>query len=154
MKTREKRYLLMKAYQRRYPKMQLVTHKSQLDHLKPCPVSSHISARFYQLSEDTDLPPCIILVEPDDDLTGPAYSLLGDYGVFTNIYGTSVLSEDNNISIFDSIAYLPTAAVFEMLYIEGGLGYWFVVPDEVVKKQPRLKTMIDSQELSHPQPFS
>ena len=48
--------------------MQLITHRSHLDDLPASPFKTHIQARFDQLSEDSDVPPNIILVEEDDDI--------------------------------------------------------------------------------------
>ena len=51
--------------------MQLITHRTHLDELPESPLKTHIQTRFDQLSEDTDVPPNIILVEEGDDITGP-----------------------------------------------------------------------------------
>ena len=133
--------------------MQLIAHQSQLDHLPPSAIGRHVAARFHQLSEDTDQPPTIILVEPSDDLSGPSYSFLGDHGIYTSIYGTSVLSDETNISIFDWISFLPELGLYQLMYIEGDLGYWLFCPAGIVEAVPDLKLMISSQELSDPQPL-
>ena len=48
--------------------MQLITHKKHVDQLPSSSLKAHIQARFQQLSEETDVPPTIIPVEPSDDV--------------------------------------------------------------------------------------
>ena len=60
--------------------MQLITHRSHLDELPESPLKTHIQKRFDQLSEDTDVPPNLILVETGDDITGPRYAFIGPSG--------------------------------------------------------------------------
>ena len=57
--------------------MQLITHRSHQNALPASPIKAHIAARFNQLSEDTDVPPNIVLVEENNDITGPDYAFVG-----------------------------------------------------------------------------
>ena len=61
--------------------MLLITHRSHLDALPESPLKTHMTTRFDQLSEDTDVPPNLVLVETDDDITGPDYAFIGNRGV-------------------------------------------------------------------------
>jgi hypothetical protein len=51
--------------------MQLINHQSHLDALPTSDLKIHITTRYDQLSQDTDVPPNILAVEPNDDITGP-----------------------------------------------------------------------------------
>ena len=66
--------------------MRLITHRSHLDALPESPLKTHITARFDQLSEDTDVPPNLILVETDDDVTGPNYAFVGPRGLLSDLF--------------------------------------------------------------------
>ena len=131
-----------------------INHISHLDQIVEGPLKLHVSARFNGLSKGSDLNPSIVLAQSGDNLlSDPGYSHFGESGVYTNLLQTNELTDKNFISVFEWIAYLPTAGAYEMLYIEGDLGFWLVVPKDVVNEHPRLKAMIESQELSDPQPF-
>lgn len=54
--------------------MRLITHRFHLGVLPASPIKAHIQNRFDQLSEDTDVPPNLILVEEGDDITAPNYA--------------------------------------------------------------------------------
>ena len=66
--------------------MQLITHTQHLDAIPPSPIKTHIQSRFDQLSEDTDVPPNIILVEATDDITGPDYAFIEARGLLSRHY--------------------------------------------------------------------
>ena len=66
--------------------MQLITHRSHLDALSESPLKSHIQARFDPLSEDTDVPPNIVLVEATDDIIGPDYAFVGPKGLLSDMF--------------------------------------------------------------------
>jgi hypothetical protein len=57
--------------------MQLITHQTHVDKLLESNLKAHIQVRYDQLSEDTDVPPNIVLVEDGDDITGPDYAFVG-----------------------------------------------------------------------------
>jgi hypothetical protein len=66
--------------------MQLITHQSHLDALPASPLKIHITTRYDQLSEDTDIPPNIILVENSDDITGPDWAFIGSCGLLSDLW--------------------------------------------------------------------
>ena len=66
--------------------MQLITHQPHLDSLSASKLESKIQRLFTLLSEDTDAPPNIVLVEEGDDLTGPDYALVGPRGLLSDLF--------------------------------------------------------------------
>ena len=63
--------------------MQLITHRSHLDALPPSDLKIHLQARYNQLSEDTDVPPNLVLVDRGDEITGPDYAFVGLIGLMS-----------------------------------------------------------------------
>jgi hypothetical protein len=133
--------------------MQLITHRSHLDALPASDLKTHITARFDQLSQDTDIPPAIFLLEKHDDPTGPEFSFLGSAGMCSDLFEAHQPGESEFASVFEWVSYLPDLKVYEMLYLEADLGYLLIVPEEAVEAHPDLKTVIESQGLSEPQPL-
>jgi len=133
--------------------MRLITHQTHLDALPASDLTFHLQARYNQLSEDTDQPPTILVLFPDTDLQGPDLSFLGESGVYSDMFGEHRPGESGFQTVFDWISYDPGVPVYEMLYLEGDLGYTFIFGPEVVDAHPLLKALIDSQPPSPPQPL-
>jgi len=133
--------------------MQLITHRSHLDALPASDLKTHIQKRFDQLSEDTDLPPTILVLFPDTDLQGPELNFLGESGVYSDMLGEHRLGESGFQPVFEWISFDSSVPVYEMLFLEGDFGYTFIFEPSVVDAHPRLKALIDSQPLSPPQPL-
>jgi hypothetical protein len=57
--------------------MLLITHQTHLDALPPSDLKDHITARFGLLSAETDVPPYLVLVEANDDITSSDYAFFG-----------------------------------------------------------------------------
>jgi hypothetical protein len=66
--------------------MQLITHQTHVDKLLESNLKAHIQVRYDQLSEDTDLPLNIVLVEDGDDITGPDYAFVGPRGLLSDLF--------------------------------------------------------------------
>jgi hypothetical protein len=66
--------------------MQLITHQIHLVALPTTPCQTHIQKRFDQLSQDTDVPPNIVLVEEDDDITSPDFAFVGPRGLLSDLF--------------------------------------------------------------------
>jgi hypothetical protein len=66
--------------------MQLITHQNHIDALPGSNLKTHITARFNQLSEDTDVPPNLVLAEQDDDITGSDYAFVGPNGLLSDLF--------------------------------------------------------------------
>jgi hypothetical protein len=133
--------------------MQLITHRSHLDELPESPLKTHIQKRFDQLSEDTDVPPLIFLLEKLDNPTSPEFSFLGSAGMCSDLFGSCRPGDPDFAPVFEWVSYLSDLKVYEMLYLEADLGYLLIVPEEVVEAHPDLEAVIESQVLSDPQPL-
>jgi hypothetical protein len=133
--------------------MQLITHQSHLDALPTSDLKTHIQKRCNQLSQDSDVPPTIIILTPDTNFKSPALHFLGESGVYSDMLGEHHPRERGFQSVFDWISYQPSVPVYEMLFLESDLGYTFIFEPSVVDAHPQLKALIDSQPLSPPQPL-
>lgn len=133
--------------------MQLISHRSQIAAIPESPLRDHIQARFGQLFEDTDVPPTIIILTPDTDLESPELSFLGETGIYSDMFNKHQPGEQDFRPVFEWISFDPSVPVYEMLYLEGDLGYTFIFGPEVVDAHPKLKAVVDSQPLSPPQPL-
>jgi hypothetical protein len=55
--------------------MQLITHIKDFDNILPPLLKDHITARYRDLVEtEDDIPPIFIIVEEDDDISGPDFA--------------------------------------------------------------------------------
>ena len=133
--------------------MQLITHRSHLDALPASDLKTHITARFDQLSEDTDVPPNIFLLHRNDNPKSSELIFLGSEGMCSDMFETHQPGDSEFTSVFEWISCLPNLKVYEMLYLESDFGYLLIVPDELVEAHLDLKAVIDSHGLSDPQPL-
>ena len=137
--------------------MQLITHRIHIDQLPQSPLKAHIQNRFNQLSEDTDVPPTIVLVEPNDDITGPAYAFVGPRGLLSDLFEESTPGEEGFVRPWEWVSYLPSLQLYEvLLLVNNEDGYWVIIPEAVVEAHPDLKWVLTSEEaggLSPPQPL-
>jgi len=137
--------------------VQLITHQSHLDRLPASPVTTHIQNRFNQLSEDTDVPPNIILVEATDDITGPGYAFVGPRGLLSDLFEEHAPGHPEFSRPYEWVSYLPALNIYEMLLLVNGEdGYLIFVPEAIVEAHPDLKWVLTSEEaggLSPPQPL-
>ncbi len=137
--------------------MQLITHQSHIDRLPASPLKPHVQARYDQLSEDTDIPPNIILVESNDDITGPDYAFVGPRGLLSDLFEEFSPGEDGFVRPYEWVSYLPSLQLYEvLLLLSGEDGYLIVAPEKVVDSHPDLHWVLTSEEaggLSPPQPL-
>ena len=137
--------------------MQLITHQSHLDTLPESPLKSHVQARFNQLSEDTDVPPNLILVEPNDNLTGPDYAFVGSRGLLSDLFEEARPGENGFVRPYEGVSHLPQLGLFEvLLLLHSEDGYLIIIPEAIVEAHPDLKWVLISEEaggLSTPQPL-
>ena len=133
--------------------MQLITHRSHIDQLPESFIKDHITARFDQLSEDTDVPPNILLLHRNDIPRSSELIFLGSAGMCSDLFETHQPGHQEFTPVFEWISYLPNLKIYEMLYLEADLGYLLIVPEEVVEAHPDLGTVVDSQGLSALQPL-
>jgi hypothetical protein len=133
--------------------MQLISHQSHLDALSPCPITSHIAARFQQLSEDSDVPPCIVWIDPLDDPRNSEFCFIGSNGLLSDLYDEHSPGEEGFTSPFEWVSRLPDLKIWEVLYLEFDMGTWLIIPDEAAESNPELLLALTAQELSAPQPL-
>lgn len=134
--------------------MHLITHQSHIDKLPESPIKQYIQRRYVQYTENPEeIPPVFILLESQADLTSIDLKFLGSAGICSDLLDLHTPKNTGFQTVFDWVTFLPDLKLFEMMYIEGDLGYWVMCPEEIVEDNPDLKLMISSQELSDPQPF-
>ncbi len=137
--------------------MQLITHRSHLDALPATPLKTHITARFDQLSEDTDVPPNIILVEEGDVVTGPDYAFVGTRGLLTDLFEEHAPGHPEFARPYEWISHLLSLRLYEaLLLVNNEDGYWILIPETVVDSHPDLHWVLTAEELgglSEPQPL-
>jgi hypothetical protein len=136
--------------------LKLLTHINQIDQQLPeSPLKSHIQSRFDQLSEDTDVPPNIILVEEGDDIT--RYSWIGKQGLVSDLWEEHKPGHPKFYRPFEWASYLPELQLYEvLLLVNNEDGYWILIPEAVVEAHPDLKWVLtDASQggLSDPQPL-
>ena len=137
--------------------MQLITHQIHLDALPESPIQSHIQKHFDQLSEDTDVPPNIILVEDGDDIVGPPYAIIGPQGLLSDLFEEHESGHPEFAQPYEWASYLPDLHLYEvLLLINGEDGYLILIPESIVDSNPDLKHILTAPELgglSEPQPL-
>jgi hypothetical protein len=136
--------------------MQLFTQR----HLDTLPVSnlkSHIQKRFDQLSEDTDVPPNIILVDNGDDITGPDYAFVGPRGLLSDLFDEHEPGHPEFARPYEWASHIPELHLYEtLLLLSGEDGYLILIAESIVEANPDLKWVLTSKEqggLSSPQPL-
>jgi hypothetical protein len=137
--------------------MQLITHQSHLDALPASPLKSHITARFDQLSEDTDVPPNIVLVEATDDITGPDCAFVGPRGLLSDLFEEHAPGHPEFCRPYEWVSHLSELRLYEaLLLVNNEDGYWIIIPEAIVDSHPDLHWVLTSDEqggLSPPQPL-
>jgi hypothetical protein len=137
--------------------MQLITHRSHLGALPASDLKPHIQSRFDQLSEDTDVPPNLVLVEEDDDITGPDYAFVGNNGLLSDLFEEFNSGEIGFVRRLEWASYLPSLQLYEALLLANNEdGFWILIPETVVDSHPDLHWVLTAEELgglSEPQPL-
>ena len=137
--------------------MRLITHRSHLDALPASPLKDHITSRFDQLSEDTDVPPNLMLVECGDDITGPDYAFVGNQGLLSDLFEEHAPEHPEFVRSYEWVSYLPSSQLYEaLLLVNSEDGYWIVIPEVIVEANPDLKWVLTDKSqggLSDPQPL-
>jgi hypothetical protein len=109
--------------------MRLITHRSHLDALTDSQLKSHIQKRFNQLSEDTDMPPNIVLVEATDDITGPDYAFIGNRGLLSDLFEEHEPGHPEFSRPYEWASHLPDLQLYEvLLLVNNEDGYWLMIP--------------------------
>ena len=134
--------------------MLLITHRKQLDALPPSPLKNYITTRYQDLVEtEDDIPPIFVIVEEDDDITGPDFAFVSCNGLL----GEGEMNTPQYINPFEKIVHLTDINMYQLLYLVSGEdGYWIYISNSIVEAHPDLKWVLtdDSQGgLSAPQPL-
>jgi hypothetical protein len=137
--------------------MRLITHESHLDALPASDLKTHITARFAQLSEDTDVPPNIVLVEANDDVTGPDYAFVGPDGLLSDLFEEHRPGHAEFNRPFEWASYLPSLYLYEvLLLVNNEDGYWILISEDIVDSHSDLHWVLTDESqggLSDPQPL-
>ena len=137
--------------------MQLITHKNHIDQLPQDLLTEFIIKRFDQLAEETDVPPIIIMVKPDDDITGPDYAFIGNRGLLSDLLEERAPRETGFLRPYEWVSYWPDMGVYELLFLQDhDNGYWILIPENIVEAHPDLKWVLTDESLgglSKPQPL-
>ena len=135
--------------------MHLINQIPHLDALPESPLKTHITARFNQLSEDTDVPPNLILVETGDDITGPDYAFIGPRGLLSDLFDEHEPGQPEFARPYEHASKLPL--LYEALLLTNNEdGYWIIIPESIVEAHPDLKWVLTDEHqggLSNPQPL-
>ncbi len=137
--------------------MNLLTHQIHINQLPDSPLKTHIQRRYDSLAFETDIPPNIILVEPNDDITGADYAFIGNLGLVSDLTEEYWPRESGFVRPYEWVSYHPELQLYEcLLLLNGEDGYWILIPEAMVEAHPDLKWVLtdDGQGgLSEPQPF-
>ena len=126
-----------------------ISHHSHIDALPDSPFKTFITKRYQQQSEETDIPPIILLVEPADDITGPDFAFIGNRGLLSDLYEEHASGEPGFIRPFEHCGYWPDLKLYELLFLQNyDDGYWLLIPEAIVESHPDLKWV-----LTEPQPL-
>ena len=128
--------------------MKLLSHQTHIDQLPESPLKAHIVARFDQLSEDTDVPPNIVLVEDDDAITGPDYAFVGNRGLLSDLWEEHEPGHPEFCRVLEWAAYLSSVQLYEtLILINNEDGYWIMIPEAIVEASPDLKWVLTDESL-------
>ena len=138
--------------------MQLITHRTHLDALPESPLKQHIQKRFDQLFEtEADLLPNIIMVEADDDITGPDYAFVGPRGLLSGLFEEHEPGHPEFARPYEWISHLPDLKLYEvLLLVNNEDGYYLLLPESIADANPDLKWVLTDNSLgglSEPQPM-
>ena len=137
--------------------MQVYHSQVLIDRLPTSELKAHIQFRFNQLSEDTDVPPNIILVENGDDITGPDYAFVGPRSLLTDLFDEHEPGHPEFARPYEWASHIPALHIYEALLLANNEdGYWILIPESIVEAHPDLNWVLTDEHqggLSDPQPL-
>lgn len=135
--------------------MQLITHQNHITDAIPDALINFIIKRFQSLAEEAEgVPPIIILVKPDDDITGPDYTFIGNLGLLSDLFEESAPGEAGFVRPYEWVSYWPDLKLYELLFLQHSEdGYWILIPEQIVEAHPDLEWVLTAGGLSEPQPL-
>lgn len=127
--------------------MQLFTSLSQINSLPVSELKAHLQARHRALYED-GMGPVFVIVEKNDRIDGPNFSIIGNRGLLSDMYEERVPKENGFIRPYEWVSHLPELQLYEaLLLVNGEDGYWILIPEDIVEAQPDLKYVLTAPEL-------
>ena len=137
--------------------MHRISHKNHITALPDSPLKTFITKRFQQQSEETDIPPVILLVEPTDIITGPDFAIIGNRGLLSDLYEEHAPGEPGFVGPYEWVSFWPDLQLYELLFLQNyDDGYWILIPEEIVEAHTDLKWVLTDESqggLSTPQPL-
>ena len=128
--------------------MHLITHSSHLEALPTSELKSKIQRLFTLLSEDTDVPPNIVLVEADDDITGPDFAFVGFRGLLSDLFEEHEPGHPEFARPYEWASHIPELHLYEaLLLVNDEDGYWILIPESIVEAHADLKWVLTPEEL-------
>ena len=128
--------------------MNRISHPNHINKTIPDELLKFIIKRFESIAQDTDVPPIIILVKPDDNITGPDYAFIGNQGLLSDLYEEFEPQQEGFIRPFEWVSYHEDLRLYELLFLVGGEdGFWIVITEEIVEMHPDLKWVLTDDSL-------
>ena len=126
--------------------MQLITHQSHLDALPESLLKIHITTRFDQLPEDTDVPPAILLLKPGDSPNATDLRVCGHNGLVIDIWEKHEPGHSEFCRVFEWASYLPSLRLYEVLQLVNNEdGYLILIPETIVESHADLKWVLTDE---------
>jgi hypothetical protein len=100
--------------------MQLITHQSHLDALPASDLKFHLQARYNQLSEDTDVPPNIVVTEDSDQIDGPDFGFVGSNGSLSDLFEVHKPGHPDFARPYEWVRFIQQIETFELLVLTHG----------------------------------
>ena len=118
--------------------MQLITHNSHLNSIPASDLMTYITHRFNQISEDSDVPPTIILLEPTDELRSLEFQFIGPQGMVSDLLDEIQPGEEGFTHCFEWVSHDENLKIYEALHLEFDMGTWLIIPEAVTLAHPDL----------------
>ena len=104
-----------------------------------------------------DHPDGAVLVEDDDDITGPDFAFVGPRGLLSDLFDEHEPGHPEFARPYEWASYLPELQLYEtLLLLSGEDGYWIFIPEGLVEAHPDLKWVLTDESqggLSEMQPL-
>jgi len=134
--------------------MNLITTEQSIRELCPPELISYITQRYQSLEQDTDIPPTIILVKPEDDTKSPDFQFIGPNGLLSDIFDEHQPGEIGFQHSFEWVHLDENLKIYEALHLAyGEFGTYLIIPEAVTLAHPDLLLALTSQPLLDTLPF-
>jgi hypothetical protein len=96
-------------------------------------------------------------VEPNDEITGPAYAFVGPRGLLSDLFEEHEPGHPEFARPYEWASLIPELQLYEaLLLINNEDGYLILIPEAVVEAHPELEWVLTDESqggLSKPQPL-